>query len=493
MTRRFESPGGSNSRSSPSVVIIGGGLAGIAAAVKLTAGGVAVGLVETRKRLGGRATSFVDPTTGHTLDNCQHVLMGCCTNLLDLYRRLGVTDLICWHRRLYFADTQGVIDCLEADDLPAPMHMIRSLMAFRSLTWTEKIAIARAMVAMIRLGPTDRQRLHRVTFAHWLAGYRQPPSAIRKFWSVIVTSALNEQLDRVDAAYAVQVFQDGFLAHEGAYVMGLPTVPLVKLYETAPRIITEGGGSVLFSAGAHGFDFDGRRVTALRLVDGRRLTADAFIAAIPPDRLKKLIPDSMCQADPRLQTLGDIQTSPIIGVHLWFATPADHPLMAWPHLIFTDGPLQWIFNKGRDDRLAGQHLHGVISAAYDLVDVSAQEIIALATAQLEKTLAHAWPGAGARLIHGRVVKEKRATFSVIPGIDRLRSATRGQIDNLYLAGDWCHTHWPATMEGATRSGYLAAAALAEDLETHGLQAANGGALVADLPAHALYRFCCRGV
>jgi zeta-carotene desaturase len=158
-------------------------LAGIAAAVRLAERGVGITLIETRKRLGGRATSFVDPVTEQVLDNCQHVLLGCCTCLIDLYRRLGVLDRIEWHRRLYFVDGLGRVDVLEAEDLPAPFHLTRGLMRFRSLSLREKIAISRGFLAVLRLGREGRERLRHLTFEQWLRGHDQPASVIEKFWS----------------------------------------------------------------------------------------------------------------------------------------------------------------------------------------------------------------------------------------------------------------------------------------------------------------------
>ncbi len=467
---------------SPSVVIVGGGLAGIAAAMRLAGRGMTVTLVETRKRLGGRATSFDDPVTGQVLDNCQHVLMGCCTNLIDLYRRLGVAQQIRWYRRLYFADGQGVIDQLEADDLPAPLHMTRSLLAFKSLAWSEKAAITRGMLAILRLGPDGRGDLFDTTFSHWLAQHGQPSSVVRKFWSVIVTSALNELPERASAAHAIQVFRDGFLASEHAYVMGLSAVPLVRLYDAARDAVTRAGGKVMLSTSADRFVFDGQRITALRLANGSELAADAFVSTVPFDRLDKLCSSSMRDADPRLTVLKRLTVSPIIGIHMWFENVAGRPLMTLPHLILTDSPLHWIFNKGHDEAVGGQHLHGVISAAHDLVDAPADQIIGVVTAEVRKALARRG-GASARLLHARVIKEKRATFSVMPGIEKLRPQARGSIGNLYLAGDWCRTGWPATMEGAVRSGYEAASTAMRDMNL------SSQGPIPDLPGGLVYRFC----
>ena len=462
----------------PSTVVVGGGLAGIATALRLSAAGLPVTLVEGSRRLGGRATSFVDAKTNQVLDNCQHVLMGCCTNLRDLYRRLGVAGKIQWHRRLYFAGTdrrgRQVVDSMEADDLPAPLHLTRSLLAFRTLTPGEKFSIARGMRAILSLGPTQRRPWHDRSFDEWLSVHGQPRGAVEKFWSVVVVSALNEWPQRVAADYALQVFQDGFLGHEDAYVMGLPSVPLVQLYDAAQQAIEAGGGEVLLGVGAEAFECAQGRVDALRLGDGRQLRAENYVSAVPFDRLLRLCPPQVQRLDARLRGLDQIEVSPILGIHLWLAADdPGHPPMALPHLILTHGPLQWIFNKGvkpleasgleavtaEANGRAAQHLHGVISAAHDLVDEPSDRLVEQAVAALREALPSARK---ASLLHARVIKEKRATFSARPGIESLRPAATGNVANLFLAGDYCRSGWPATMEGAVRSGYLAAAAIMGD-------------------------------
>lgn len=490
-------------------VVVGGGLAGIAAAVQLAGHGVAVTVVEARRRLGGRATSFEDPHRGRILDNCQHVLMGCCTNLIDLYRKLGVQGHIQWHRKLYFAgpqvaglglwadrrgDGEWIIDVLEADDLPAPLHMVQALMRFGTLKMAEKVAVARGMLKILRLGKAGRESLSDQSFLDWLVAQQQPAGAIEKFWALIIISALNELPQHASAAYAMQVFQDGFLANEQAYVMGLASVPLLRLYDPAQQVIEAAGGQVLLGARADRFEYqaNGRRqagrVAALHLADGTRLDGDLFVSALPFDRLGGVCDSSMCKADERLRRLERLSTSPILGVHLWFA----RPVMTHSHLILVQSPLQWIFNKGivsADNtptpetgdaaREAGQHIHGVISAAHQLVDLPAHEIVEMVLQEVRKALPDA---RRAEVIDARVIKEKRATFSVKPGVDRLRPPASGAISNLYLAGDFCRSGWPATMEGAVRSGYIAAAAA---LHEAGEEAE---VLAPDLDRSGLYKF-----
>jgi len=454
-------------------IVIGGGLAGIAAAVKLAQAGVRVTLVETRKRLGGRATSFVDPATGQVLDNCQHVLLRCCTNLIDLYKRLGVADKITWHKTLYFMDAKGTMDMLEPDDLPAPLHLTGAFLKFKQLSWLEKFAISKAMASLMRLGAQGRKAWHNRSFADWLRHHNQPPGAVRKYWENIAVSALNEHIDRMAADYAIQVFQEGFCASEDASAMGLPNVPLVQLYDAAQKVIEDAGGKVVLGGGAEALNYDGKRITSLQLSGARWLEADHFISAVPFDRLAKLCDPRTVAADKRLQGLNHIRVSPIIGIHVWFKDE----VMDLPHLVLTESPLHWIFNKGIDARQGGQHLHGVISAAHDLIDAPAAEIEALVIREIQKAIPKAQPS-GVR--YAKAIKEKRATFAITPGIDALRPTATGDIENLILAGDWCQSGWPATMEGATRSGYIAAGCLLNEKTN------PESALVANMPNSPLY-------
>ncbi len=455
-------------------LVMGGGVAGIAAALRLAEHDVAVTLIETRKVLGGRATSFNDPQTHTPLDNCQHVVLGCCTNLLDLYERLDVADRIDWAQRLHFVDKQGHADVLAANDLPAPLHLSTSMLGFTTLSFQEKLAIVRAMGTIWRMGKAGRQRCAQMTFAQWLEQQRQPPRAMERYWSVIAISACNLAPDRLGADHALQVFQEGFLAHRRAYEMGTSSVPLAQLYDRAAAIIEQAGGMVRLGVSVRAIEFDGRKITGVRTGEDELLTADRYISALPFDRLAAVAPAELVAADARLAALNQIEVSPILGIHLWF----ERAVTDRPHLIFVDSPLQWVFNKGvagaeHSDAPVGQYLHAVVSAADDWVDLPGEQIVALA---LEELSAYCPAVKEVKLVRGWAIKEKRATFAAVPGIAAVRPETQGAVNNLLLAGDWCATGWPATMEGAARSGYAAAGAVVgRDL------------LVADLPASPLYR------
>jgi hydroxysqualene dehydroxylase len=425
------------------VIIVGGGLAGMAAAIALESAGVSVTLLESRKSLGGRASSFEDPQTGEELDNCQHVLLGCCTNLLDFYRRMGVAHLIRFERKIHFRDASGKrFDLFGVRGLPAPTHLGLSFAAFGALTLSERFAYARAMLAMVHLGRAGRKLLADITFGQWLEDHQQPASLVTKMYDPVLVGALNEQVRVASAEYAIQVFQDAMLANADGYLIGLPACPLGKLYEKLPcRDVRLGTrvGEMRFSGG---------RVTGVVLSSGEELPADAVILATNHHAVRRWIPDEYLSRDDRFESLDKLDSVPILGVHLWF----DRPIMTDSHAALIEGPLQWLFRK--DDE--GKALHGVISAARDWVNRSKDECLKLFEEQVRKVM----PGAGeAKLLRGVIVIEKRATFSPVPGVDRLRPSQApppGGIENLFLAGDYTKTGWPATMEGAVRSGYLAA-------------------------------------
>ena len=500
-----------------SVVIAGAGLAGLAAAVRLAQRGVAVTVVETSKGMGGRAGSFTDPGSGDTLDLGQHVLLRACTNLIDFYERLGVEGHIQWHKELYFAardeeTDERFVDTLRAEDLPAPLHLARPLWRMRSLSLGEKWAISRGILAILQTSPAARSYFAKETFAQWLDERRQPAGAVDKFWRPIIVSACNERLDRVSASYALQTFQEGFLRSDAAYEMGVADVPLARLLAPAAGVIERAGGRVLTGRSVEAIDYDGRRVTGLTLDGGERLDAEATLVALPPDRVAKVASDRLRRADERLRHLDEFDTSPIVNVHLFYRKSegggegsggggeGGGAVMDPPHLILTRGPVQWVFNRGRvhgdvgeggvgeggngeggEGVTAGsQHLLCVASAAYDLVEESADVIVERVAGAVGRWL----PGvAGAELVHHRVVKERHATFAPRPGVEAMRPAAGGSVEGLVLAGDWCATGWPATMEGAVRSGYLAAEAALAEL---GLPAEHS-LLAEDLDAGPLYR------
>lgn len=420
------------------VIVVGGGIAGIAAALRLAERGVRVRLFETRRKLGGRATSFDDVRSGERLDNCQHITMGCCTNFLDLLARLGVADKIAWFSEIHWIEAGGRRSVLRPGSTPAPVHFAGSFLRARFLTVEEKLAIAHGMHAMARL---DAGRLEAVTFTQWLRRMEQPRGAIEKFWAPVVVSACNLWPERLVASEAAHVFQEGFLAHRDAARMGVPTTPLVELYDAAENAISHAGGELHLGASAVRVD-----AHEVELADGSTLRADAVICATPFERAAKLASDRVRRIDPRFRRMERLEHSPILGVHLIF----DRPVLTLPQAALVNRGVQWIFRK--DD--AGARIHAVMSGADDWIPLTEAEIVQRVVADIHACLPES---RGATLIAGRPVKEKRATFAPTPESIGLRPTTTGP-SGVILAGDYVQTGWPSTMEGATRSGYLAAAA-----------------------------------
>ena len=442
------------------MIVIGGGLAGLSAGIALSEAGCRVRLFEQRPFLGGRATSYWLPDGEH-VDNCQHVTFACCTNLEDFYRRVGVAEKIKFFDRLLLQDPQGRRGSLKAGILPAPMHLMGSFLTFRPLSAKDKLRIGRGMLAIFQSKgePEELKSGAPVSMTEWLKSKGQTAKAIERFWRVVLVSALSEELDRIDARYGIQVFWKSVLATRKGYLMGVPVVELAALYEQCRTSIEGKGGEVNLRVPLRGLRFEGNRLKSVVFDEGREEMADAVVLALPHGTLDELLPEEVKRDNPELAQIGRIEDAPITGVHLWF----DREVMSEPYLTLLETTTQWIFNKSMlsgnkngAGKGPGQYLQLVISASYDLLEKPRQEIIDLCLAEVRQAL----PLAGrANLLKATVIKEARATFSPQPGVDRWRPTQQTSVKGMFLAGDWTATGWPATMEGAVRSGYLAAEAV----------------------------------
>jgi squalene-associated FAD-dependent desaturase len=432
------------------VLILGGGLAGLAAAAALAGRGLDITLLESRNRLGGRAGSFTDTATGQLIDACQHVSMGCCTNFAHFRRTVGIAGFLRPQRHLYFLTPDRRRSTLAADALPAPLHLARSFLGAHYLSLAEKLRIAWGL-ACLRPAPTDDP-----PFAEWLERHRQTPRTIARFWGLVLTSALNETPDRIGLRYARKVFLDGFLRHRRGFEIELPQVPLGRLYGPELQTWLDGHSIRLHLGQAAGhLRTAGREVTGIDLRGGGSAEADWYVAAVPFDRLLDLLDGEPIGTEPYFGNLRKLETSPITSVHLWY----DRPVTALPHAVLVEGVGQWVFNRGQ--AAPGEYyLQVVVSAARALRGLGHGEVQRQITQELVRLFPQA---ARARLLRGRVVTEHAATFSAVPGVDRWRPPQGSPLRNLLVAGDWTATGWPATMEGAVRSGYLAAEALLKRL------------------------------
>jgi squalene-associated FAD-dependent desaturase len=512
-------------RPSPTVAIVGGGLAGLAAACALSECGFRVTVFERRPYLGGRASSYEHPGTGEVVDNCQHVLFTLCTNLIAFYRTIGIENKIRWFDRMTFIEPGGRQSVLEPTLLPAPLHLTLSFLRLKFLSMRDKLSLARGLMALI--APSSKNKNNEESFHDWLLRHRQTPTAIERFWKPILVSALSEEMDRIAVPYAAQVVRES-MKSRNARRMGIPTVPLTHLYDAARDYISERGGTVRLRNSIQSF-LPTERGVRLKLQDSEE-EFDYAVLAVPFDSLAKLLPDSIESRELR-EKLAHFETSPITGVHFWF----DRQITDLPHAVLLDRTIQWMFhksqllekevslyrgsekiprtgeqagssnaaapegrnipaqnvspgyeNKPRESRRDGTNFAGentetsyvelVISSSKSLIEKSRQEIIDLALKELREFFPQA---RDAKLVKATVIKEVNATFSPTPGIDHHRPHPQTVWPRVFLAGDWTSTGWPATMEGAVRSGYLAAEHIArkkfivKDLPAEGLLAVYG--------------------
>jgi squalene-associated FAD-dependent desaturase len=434
------------------VVIVGGGLAGLAAAEALSAQGLAVTLLEARPRLGGRASSFEDKASGTLIDNCQHVSLGCCTNFRDFCERTGLAPYFRVETELNFIGTDGVLNRLKADALPAPFHLARSFARLSYLDGRDQIALARGLSALAK---SDPAKLNGQTFDRWLAEHGQTENAVNRFWHVVLVSALSESLDRIAVADARKVFVDAFLAHRKGWTVQIPTAPLGDLYGNQLLSHLEAQGVVVrVGAGVRQLIADDRGIISAELRNGESVAGDEFILAVPHYLAASLLPADLAERE-EIQALDRLESAPISSVHFW----VDRPITSLPHAVLIDRLSQWMFNRTALQAEEFQsdppsyYYQIVISASRELDGTPSADTIAA----VHEEICEIWPeAAAAQVVHSRLVTEHRAVFSVLPETEHLRPRQQSPICNLQLAGDWTRTGWPATMEGAVRSGYLAA-------------------------------------
>jgi squalene-associated FAD-dependent desaturase len=432
-----------------SVVVVGGGLAGIAAACELADAGLKVTLVEKRPFLGGRSYSYRDKRSGMEVDNGQHVFLGCCTEYVRLLKRLDVWRKVHLQRRLRVRVIDKVWgeSVLESRALPPPLHLLPSLLRFRSLSPAEKARAAYAMARIRSLDRAARRELDDITFADWLRAHGQTENAIRGFWSLIVLPTLNGEITTVSADLALMVFQEGFLRDRNGANVGWAKVGLSALLAQAAREYIESrGGEVCLGQGVSGLRLEDGRVT----VSGPGQEAEYVVVAVEPRPLASLLPKQL-RVEPFFGRIGHIDTSPIVNVHMWY----DRQVTDMRFAAFLNTPLQWVFNKSRlwGQEGEGQYLDVSLSGAQEFMDMSTGEIVGL----FEREVQSLFPAARtAQLRRALVVKQRDATFAARPGVSRLRPGQRTPVGNLFLAGDWTDTGWPATMESAVRSGLIAA-------------------------------------
>ncbi|MHC0431454.1 hydroxysqualene dehydroxylase HpnE [Streptomyces sp. O3] len=442
-----------------SAVVVGGGLAGITAALALADAGVRVTLLEGRPRLGGLAFSFQRGEL--TVDNGQHVYLRCCTAYRWFLDRVDGAALAPLQHRLDVpvldpespvttANGRGPrLGRLRRTGLPVPLHLAASLSTYPHLSLAERAGVGRAALALKNLDPAD-PALDDQDFGSWLARHGQSPRAIESVWDLVGVATMNATADGCSLGLAAMVFKTGLLSQPGAADIGWARVPLGDLHDTLARKALDRAG-VRTETRA--------RVTRVgRGDDGRwrvdttaeRLDADAVVLAVPQRETHDLLPDGALDHPGALL---DIGTAPILNVHVVY----DRTVLRRPFFAAVGSPVQWVFDRTDTSGLrgGGQYLALSQSAAQDEIDAPVAALRQRYLPELERLLPAA-RGAGVRDFF--VTRERTATFAPTPGVGRLRPGARTRAPGLYLAGAWTATGWPATMEGAVRSGSEAARA-----------------------------------
>jgi squalene-associated FAD-dependent desaturase len=476
------------------VVVVGGGLAGITAAIALRETGARVTLLESRPRLGGATCSFT--RGGLVVDNGQHVFLGCCTAYRELIARLGMTGSVSLQDRFDVAvlGPHGRARLrrarLRRTRLPGPLHMGQALVTYPLLSPAERLRVTRAALAMRFLDPArpdlDAQRL-----GDWLAAHGQSERARRVLWDLFTVSALNVAGDDANLSLAATVVKTALLGARDAADIGTPAIPLGDLHgQAAARLLGQLGASVRLGA----------KVTSVQPLDGggfrvqladrgvsaapRRASSDpastdlaavdGVVLAVPPEAAARLLPAGAAAPGPGPERWRELGASPIVNVHVLY----DRQVTSLPFAAAVDSPVQWVFDRTGPSGLdAGQYLAVSVSAADDVVDTPAAQLRERFVPALEEI----FPAArDARITDFFVTRERRATFRQEPGCGEKRPGATTRLTGLVLAGAWTNTGWPDTMEGAVRSGLSAARELRREMtqSRHGASVATRAAEVA---------------
>ncbi len=464
------------------VVVVGAGVAGLAAAVALSGAGARVVLLERKPYVGGRAYSYLHPALGEVIDS-QHVLLGCCTNLVDLCRLAGVERKIRWYDTIPFLEPardggEARRSEIRPGDLPAPAHSMLSFFGAPMLSARDKAGIARGLMEFMRGIPASDEE----AFSSWVKRTGQTERAVRHFWEPVIVSTLNDTFERTSTRYAAKVIYESLLKSAEGGRLGVPAEPLSEFYAAMAQLAERQGTDVRLRCGVERIEraSDGWHCVTS---DGAVVASKAVVVALPFEQTERLLGTIAAPSEQQRHVMDGFARfvhAPITTVHLWF----DREVTEIEQAALLDTRIQWMFNKSRIRRSAAkEHYYElVISASHAELKKTREEILATAIEEFTRL----FPAAReARIVRSGVLKEARATFSVVPGLEQFRPAADSLGDGLYLAGDWTRTDWPSTMESGVRSGRLAAEAVTRDA------GAGQNFLLPELPARGLMRLIAR--
>lgn len=447
------------------VVIIGGGVAGLAAAVACVDAGHRVTLLEARSFCGGRAYSFADPNTGEIIDNGQHLLMGCYTATFDYLARIGARGLVHVDPtfQVDFVQPGGERTVLRCPRLPAPWHLLCGLLrwpAFRKRDlWRLVRGVARDCFVGLRLPRTDSPD---ISVAEWLDRMEQSQRARELLWEPLTVAVMNETMERAAAAPFLAMLREGMQVRGVLQGLAFPRAPLSQIFvDPALEYLTARGAQVRTATTITKLDHDAHHIHCLHTRQGESIMGDAIILALPPREVHRLMTASGLGEQAPWQQLAAWESVPIISVHLWYP----QPILPAPMVGLLGSAFHWAFDKsGKTGTvpffpLSNTDAHCVAlvsSACRDMAVLPREEIVQAA----QQAMQQYFPAARALTPqHVQVTKELHATISLGKGTAALRLPTHTNFRNLLLAGDWTQTYLPATLEGAVRSGCAAARAV----------------------------------
>ncbi|MCS6809071.1 MAG: hydroxysqualene dehydroxylase HpnE [Bacteroidota bacterium] len=443
----------------PHCIVIGGGFAGITAAIRLVEAGWRVTLIEARDTLGGRVQSLYDTTTGETIDNGQHIMMGCYEATLRLVHTLGTHHYLRYQNALHvwFAEPNNTPFRLDTSLLPGILGMVVGMMRLPGLSWDDKLSMLR-FAARVQ---TNRTMPHGKSVRALLDEEGQSISLLQRVWEPITLATLNASLDEASATLFIEVLRRALFSGRAASRIILATTGLDSIVSTAKAWLEARGSTVLTDTAVQ-LNVHDNRVQSVLLKQNSELTADAFVSALPPHAIAKLLPSPHYQAA-GLPDPSHFRASPIVSVYLWF----DKEFMTQDIVALLGTTVQWIFNRRllcytepETRQRFPCHIALTVSAASSLVQLPSGEIIQ----QCLRDIYSVFPSAQqSTILHARVIREKHATPLLTPTNEHYRPASRTAIHNLFLAGDWTATGLPATIESATHSGELAAQAVTQAL------------------------------
>jgi hydroxysqualene dehydroxylase len=448
-------------------IIIGSGISGLSAAVELSAIGRKVLLLEQCRYCGGRTHSFSDAATGSVVDNGQHLMMGCYHATRRFLRLIGSDHLALLQPSLridYLHPSQNY-NHLECPRFPAPLNLLGGLLGFAAIPFKDRLKMLLLAKELNNTSPEKELELDRLTVDEWLTQHRQSDISRKYLWDVITIGALNNYPKNVSALMLFRVLRAAFLGSSENANLLIPHVGLSELFaDPAVQFIKAHGGEVRTGIGVESIMLEGTHVRSVRTSDRKNLHAESFISAIPWYSFENILSanhdKSKLKGDQKIvisesYLKSGFKSSPIISIHLWL----DREITNLDFAALLETRIQWLFNKSKllnekkEVTAARQYLSLVISGAEEFVSMNKKELVEIAMEDLRRVLPEA---RNANVIHSLVMKEKRATFLPSPGLDVLRPNARTKFDNLFLAGDWTATGYPATIEGAVMSGKRAA-------------------------------------